>query len=259
MPSSVQQPAYGDGEPGAAGAHRLVEVDGHPADRVDELLERREVDLHVVVDRDAEVLLDRLDEALRGGRPVALERLVDAALRVRAGDGDPQVARERQQPGGRVLRVEPQHHDRVGAGPGDGAATPGHGVIGVEAGVVVRADEQVVHRRPGRTVLGLAEGVAAELDPGDVAELVVEVGEGAGGAERADDADDVEEIRSRCGHVRWVEAAVTALDGSGRARSGIGAEAQLAADHEALDLARALADLEDLGVAVVPRDSASRP
>ena len=59
--------------------------------------------------------------------------------------------------------------------------------------VVVRADEQVVDRRPGRTVLGLAEGVAAELDPGDVAELVVEVGERAGGAERADDADDVED------------------------------------------------------------------
>src|SRR5687768_16036116 len=61
-------------------------------------------------------------------------------------------------------------------------------------------------------------------------------------------------MKSRCGHVRWVEAAVTALDGSGRARSGIGAEAQLAADHEALHLARALPDLEDLGVAVEPRD-----
>ena len=148
---AVERPAarVRDGEPGAAGADRLVEVDGHPADRVDELLERREVDLHVVVDRDAEVQLDRLDEALRGGRPVALERLVDAALRVRARDGHPQVARERQQPRGRVLRVEPQHHDRVGAGPGDVAAATGLRGIGIEAGVVVRADEQVVDRRPG--------------------------------------------------------------------------------------------------------------
>ena len=89
---------------------RCREVDGHRADRVDDLLEAGEVDLQVVVDRDVEVLLDRLDDALR----TAVERGVELRA-AQAGDLHPQVARERHQQPGVGVRVDVGDHDRVGA------------------------------------------------------------------------------------------------------------------------------------------------
>ena len=51
-----------DVEAGLPVAGGIGEVDGHAVDRLDQFPERGEVDLHVVVDVDAEVLVDRADE-----------------------------------------------------------------------------------------------------------------------------------------------------------------------------------------------------
>src|SRR5262245_24695238 len=56
-----------DIEPALDVARGCREVDGHTADRVDDVAEAGEVDLQVVPDRHVEVLLDRLDDALRSG------------------------------------------------------------------------------------------------------------------------------------------------------------------------------------------------
>src|SRR5690606_5807395 len=54
-----------DVQPGPGVAQRLLDVEGHPADRVDGVDEAGEVHLHVVVDGDAGELLDRVHQALR--------------------------------------------------------------------------------------------------------------------------------------------------------------------------------------------------
>ena len=73
-------------------ARGVLEVHRHTADRVDETLEAGEVDLDEVLDRDAEVLLQRRDEHVGTTR----ERGVDPLLAARARDRHPQVAWERQ-------------------------------------------------------------------------------------------------------------------------------------------------------------------
>src|SRR6185369_5654530 len=94
---AVQRHAAGDGdvEAGVLVAGRVLEVDGHTADGVDEALEPSEVDFDEVLDRDAEVLLERRDEHVGTAR----ERGVDALLAARARDVDPQVTREREDRG----------------------------------------------------------------------------------------------------------------------------------------------------------------
>ena len=99
-----------DLQPGFLVLGRRREVDGHRADRVDDLLESGEVDLQVVVDRDVEVLLDRLDDALR----TAVERGVELRA-AQAGDLHPQVTRERHEQPGVGVRVDVGDHDRVRA------------------------------------------------------------------------------------------------------------------------------------------------
>src|SRR3546814_6237248 len=81
----------GDEEAGVLVAHRFVEPHRDATDRVHETLEADEVDLDVVVDRNPEVLLDRVDQHL-----LALSvGAVDPTGRA-VGDGAPQVAGDRQ-------------------------------------------------------------------------------------------------------------------------------------------------------------------
>ena len=85
------------------------EVHGHGPDRVDELLERLEVDLEVVVEVETEVRAQGVDDRLG---PV-VERGVD--LRVpEPGNLHPQVARERHRVA--PVTVGMEHHQRVRTG-----------------------------------------------------------------------------------------------------------------------------------------------
>jgi hypothetical protein len=106
------------------------EEDVHASDRVHDVGERREADLHVVVDRDAEILMDRVDQQIR----TVTERGVDL-LRAVAGDRNPRVARNRdEEPLARRLRVDVGDHDHVGE------------VLGIRARVTeVRLRDLVVH------------------------------------------------------------------------------------------------------------------
>ena len=88
-----------------------------------------EVDLDVVVDRDVEVVLDRVDQRLRA---VGV-RGVDAGGVAGAGDREVEVAWEGEEVGLLLLRVDAQHHDRVGAlAAGVAEEAAGVGVVRVE-------------------------------------------------------------------------------------------------------------------------------
>ncbi len=69
-----------------------------------------EVHHGVVVDRDPEILIDRLNQSLG---PTERERGVDPSLTATC-DIDPQVTRQREQRRLLRLRFDAQHHDRVG-------------------------------------------------------------------------------------------------------------------------------------------------
>src|SRR3954453_13851043 len=68
----------GDVESGVGVSCRVVDADRDPAERVDERLESGEVDLHVVVDRQAELVLQRLHQDFWS----VVERRVDPPLAV---------------------------------------------------------------------------------------------------------------------------------------------------------------------------------
>src|SRR4029450_7748032 len=80
-----------------------------PPEGVDDGPEAVEVDQHVVVDRDAEVLLDGRDQ-LPGA---AGEGGVDAVLGAGAGDRDDQVAGDRQHRDAPAVRLDPDHQGGV--------------------------------------------------------------------------------------------------------------------------------------------------
>ena len=99
--------------------------------------------------RHAEVLEDRVDQALRVVAPV---RRVDPRLRARAGDVDVEVAGKRQHGDAVGVGVDAQHHDRVAAlaHPFAVAERPGVRRVGIDAGAVVGAgDEEVLGLRVG--------------------------------------------------------------------------------------------------------------
>ena len=129
-----------------------------------------EIDLDVVVDRDA--------ERLRHGRGQTFRTLVvgtvDPLALARSGDLDPEVARQADQRCAAVAFLA-QHHDRVAAATGDVAGRADHGVVGgvgVDALAGVRSDEQVVLGRvlDRRVVLvgDVGEHAVEAADPFDV-------------------------------------------------------------------------------------------
>ena len=135
---------------------------------VDESLEPDEVDLHVVVDLDAEVLLDGLDH-----QAAATEGIcgVDPVLSVTR-DVDPEIAWDRQHLHRRTAAVDPDEHDHIAPG-----ATEGAEVLQiVETLPGVGADDQEGEGATGRAV----------EDPGD---LIIGVG---AGQEVATGVDEVE-------------------------------------------------------------------
>ena len=147
-----------DDQPRVAIAHRRLERQRHAAHRVDDAREAAEVDLDVVVDRDAEVVADRVDQALRtvvvgvGG--------VDPLVLARARDLDPQVAGERHEVDRVVGGVDPRDHDRV-------AATPSRfGVVAEERVVVLVAllDHLARVGTDDEVVLGLLRHRLVELE-----------------------------------------------------------------------------------------------
>ena len=166
--------------------HGGVEPHGDAADRLDQPLEAAEVDLDVVVDGNAQRLLDGVDQGLA---TVGVGR-VDPVLRARAGDGQPEVPGDRQQLDPLGVGLDPGHEDRVGALPARlGAVEEGAGVgrIVVEVLAGVGPDEQ--------EVLGLTRGRRGQGDvavAGDLLEAVAGVpdhggrGQAAHGGEHAD-------------------------------------------------------------------------
>jgi len=86
---------------------REVHVDA--AERVDDVGEGVEVEQHGVLDRDAQILLDGVDELVR---PL-VERGVDLVGALRPGVRDEEVARDREHRDRVVRPVEVQDHDHV--------------------------------------------------------------------------------------------------------------------------------------------------
>src|SRR5690606_27272874 len=144
---------------------RIREFDVDPAQLVDESLEPDEVDLHVVVDLDAEVLLDGLDH-----QAAATEGIcgVDPVLSM-ARDVDPQIAGNRQHLHRGTAAVHPDEHDHVAAGAAEGAEV---GEV-VETLPGVRSDDQEGEGTTGGAVegsgdLSIGVGAAEGADVGGV-------------------------------------------------------------------------------------------
>ena len=152
---------------------------GTPSTADDEIAEAGEIEHHEVVDLDVEVLLDRLHQTLG---PTQRHGRVDLALLGAARDRHPQVTREREQRGAIALRIDAQHHDRVGVERLAPAAQ--HRVAGRQPGAVVDTDEQDVL---GLARLGLLIEHAAEGQPRHVAHLTLDVGEPGRGREHRHD------------------------------------------------------------------------
>ncbi len=141
-------------------ARRPREVDGHAVDRGHEIAEAGQIEHHEVVDLDVEVLLDGLHQPLRSAER---HRRVDLALLGGTGDRHPQVTRERQQRGAIALRIDAQHHDRVGVE--RLAATTKHRVARRQPRAVIDTDQQDVLRfaRRGLLVEHAPEGQARHI------------------------------------------------------------------------------------------------
>jgi len=88
------------------------EVDRHALQHLDEVPESLEVDLDVVLDGDAEVRLDRLDEI--GGAIGTSDGGVDLRLAARRLDRHVAVTGDRQQRRGLRPGVDPEDHDHIG-------------------------------------------------------------------------------------------------------------------------------------------------
>ena len=100
----------GDREVRKRVACRCGEVHRDGAERVDDLAERVEVDLDVVVDGHVEVVRQRVDHALWS----VVEGCVDLRL-APTRDVDPEVAGERHEEGATRIGVRVENHDGVGA------------------------------------------------------------------------------------------------------------------------------------------------
>ena len=155
--------------------HVVLDADVDATDGVDDRREAAEADLHVVVDVDARVLLDRLDEQRRVTEG---ERRVDLVLAV-AGDVDVAVPGDRHE--GRLVAAHVQHHDRVRALALGGAGAELLALLRRQTCAGVGTDEQDV----------LALAVFREMLRGDGVELLhLAPGRVAGPDESADPEDE---------------------------------------------------------------------
>ena len=187
---------------GAEVASRVRKPDRNPAENVDDLAEAQEVDLHVVVDRHFESGAHRFDQQLGAADPQRGRDLVIG----RAGYRNPQVPGHRQHPGRSRHGVQPQQHDGVGQAPAllvHGAADR-HRIAGIEAAGAVGADQQEVHRLPGRGVADqhrLPEAIGAYRHPLELQGPAVKGRDEPGRNHRAGDHgqahDDHEALRPR--------------------------------------------------------------
>ena len=155
----------GDVEPRVPISGRVLEGDLHAPDGVDQVLERAEVDLDVVVDGELEVLLDGLHQE---AGVVLVEGRVDARLAVRRPDAHPQVSGEGEDGGLRLVGVDPQDHDRVRpvtdvVALGEEGA--GVGRTGIDAVAAVRADDEEVLGLHVATHVDRRRGLAREDGP----------------------------------------------------------------------------------------------
>ena len=97
----------------------LVEVHRDAADCVSYPFKALEVDFDIVIDVDAEIGLDGVDQPLRTiGTVFALSKgCIDSLFFPRRLNRNPQISRERHQIDCLVLRIDPGKHDRVGTLP----------------------------------------------------------------------------------------------------------------------------------------------
>ena len=140
-------------QPRVAVLDRVREVHRHPADGVDQLLEADQVHLDGVVDRDAEVGLDRVDERL-GALGV---RGVDPLLLAGPRDRHPQVPGDRQHVDALLARVDAHDGDAVGAlaaGRALAEHDPRSLVALADPGAGIGADHQEI---AGSVVLGVRQ------------------------------------------------------------------------------------------------------
>ena len=265
LPVQLATSGFGDVEPGERRelavpsdpvARRRREVDVDAAHRVDDLLEAGEVDFEIVSDGDVVVRFQRLDHEF--GSAVADGR-VDAAFAV-AGNRDPEVARERDDEAFLEIGVDVHDHDRVGSFTADlrlGTERALLLLVGDEVAAVGPDDEEVCRL----AVVDRFEHFLAYVHLRDVFGLLPHPVVGARDHDRGRHQDQhqrdreptekMEERRARDHDGRSVLAPPV------RTRAGERAlfdrEAEAARDQQPLDLARALADLEDLRVPIEAR------
>jgi hypothetical protein len=217
-------------------AHRVLERDLDAADGVDELLEPVEAHLGVVVDRDVEVLGERVDEP-----PVAVLAVGEGGVdplradRIAVGgvDLDPEVAQERDHVDRLRPGVDPDDEDGVGVDRAGVVGGPER--LGVLALPGVAADEEVVARPArverrrglvlGRLLGALGHGRRRDLDGVDLLEAPPAVPQHAGADHDGDEhhgvhADQGPLERAAAAAGRRVGHRPQGSDGSRAGRSG---------------------------------------
>lgn len=160
-------------------SHRSVERNRNTVDHIDEVLELREVDLHIVIDLYPEVRRNRADQQLRA---TDTQRRIDLVPPARRTDRQPQITWKGQQTRLCLVRLDAQQHDRVGAHAA--VTTLANGIIVLQPLHAVHTDEQDVlwrlfafHRR-----LSGCENLP-ERDVLDLLDLLVEIDDTASGDE----------------------------------------------------------------------------
>ncbi len=158
-----------DRQPGVAILDRIGEVDLDTSDRGHHPGEAREVDLREVVDRDAEILLQGLDEQAGATVESGVDPVRTGNVRHVARDVDPEVPRDGEHVDLSRRRHDPgdDHHVAALSGNDRGSAE-----IRALALPAVGADQKDVERS---TRLGNMQDALCDRDVPDLADAVVDV------------------------------------------------------------------------------------
>jgi hypothetical protein len=166
-------------EPGVGVVDGLGEVHLHTAQGIDHVGEGVEVEHHVVLDGNAQVLVDGRHQLARS----LVEGGVDLVGPVGPGIGDEEVAGDRQDRHRALVRVEVQDHHHVTVHAVDTLrAEPVGGVLHLEGAPVGGPDHQDVLR----TGVGAGGGHVGEAVDVEAVDLVVQVPAVARGAPHGD-------------------------------------------------------------------------